>query len=86
MSNCNPHVDKDLDLSNAGRGVWLVKVRVLDVLNIIQKSHVHTTLIMLAYAVMPLLSLWIAWFEFWPGLELNTYLLNKLMEFAWILD
>ncbi|XP_067013798.1 general transcription factor IIF subunit 2 [Anabrus simplex] len=22
----NPHIDKDLDLSNAGRGVWLVKV------------------------------------------------------------
>jgi hypothetical protein len=41
MSNCNQHVDKDLDLSNAGRGVWLVKVRVLDVLNIIQKSHAH---------------------------------------------
>jgi hypothetical protein len=43
MSNNNLHVDGDLDLSNAGRGVWLVKVRVLDVLNIIQKSHAHTS-------------------------------------------
>ncbi|PSN48298.1 General transcription factor IIF subunit 2 [Blattella germanica] len=25
MSSPNPHVDRDLDLSNAGRGVWLVK-------------------------------------------------------------
>jgi hypothetical protein len=28
MSSPNPHVDRDLDLSNAGRGVWLVKVRI----------------------------------------------------------
>lgn len=26
MSNCNPHIDRDLDLANAARGVWLVKV------------------------------------------------------------
>jgi predicted RNA-binding protein YlxR (DUF448 family) len=26
MANPNLHVDKDLDLSNASRGVWLVKV------------------------------------------------------------
>lgn len=26
MSSPNPHVDRDLDLSNASRGVWLVKV------------------------------------------------------------
>lgn len=43
MSNSNPHVDRDLDLSNAGRGVWLVKVCILDVLNIIQKPHAHTS-------------------------------------------
>jgi hypothetical protein len=26
MANPNLHVDRDLDLSNASRGVWLVKV------------------------------------------------------------
>jgi len=26
MANPNLHCDKDLDLSNASRGVWLVKV------------------------------------------------------------
>lgn len=26
MSNSAPHIDRDLDLSNASRGVWLVKV------------------------------------------------------------
>lgn len=26
MSTTTPHIDRDLDLSNAGRGVWLVKV------------------------------------------------------------
>jgi hypothetical protein len=41
MSNSSPHVDKDLDLSNAGRGVWLVKVRVLDVMNVIQVICIH---------------------------------------------
>lgn len=26
MSSTGSHIDRDLDLSNAGRGVWLVKV------------------------------------------------------------
>lgn len=38
MSTSNLHVDRDLDLSNAGRGVWLVKVSVFCVLSITQKS------------------------------------------------
>lgn len=29
MSAPNLHADRDLDLSNSGRGVWLVKVRFL---------------------------------------------------------
>jgi hypothetical protein len=39
MSSPNPHVDRDLDLSNAGRGVWLVKVSIPSALNIIKKSQ-----------------------------------------------
>jgi hypothetical protein len=39
MSSPNPHVDRDLDLSNAGRGVWLVKVSINSVLNIIQNNQ-----------------------------------------------
>jgi hypothetical protein len=41
MSNSNPHLDRDLDLSNAGRGVWLVKVLVLDLLTLF-RSHMLT--------------------------------------------
>jgi hypothetical protein len=59
MSNSNPHVDRDLDLSNAGRGVWLVKVCVLDVLNIVQKSHAHTSWSKLAFILKCLIRIWV---------------------------
>jgi hypothetical protein len=40
MANPNLHVDRDLDLSNASRGVWLVKVRTaVDVANSLWKIY-----------------------------------------------
>ena len=40
MANPTVHVDKDLDLSNASRGVWLVKVRTtIDVANSLWKMY-----------------------------------------------
>jgi hypothetical protein len=40
MANPNVHVDRDLDLSNASRGVWLVKVcTAIDVYLFIEKCN-----------------------------------------------
>lgn len=40
MANPNLHVDSDLDLSNASRGVWLVKVcTAIDVANSLWKIY-----------------------------------------------
>ena len=40
MANPNLHVDRDLDVSNASRGVWLVKVSTaIDVANILWKIY-----------------------------------------------
>jgi hypothetical protein len=43
MANPNLHVDKDLDVSNASRGVWLVKVCTeIDVANSMWKIYLFT--------------------------------------------
>ena len=40
MANPNLHVDRDLDVSNASRGVWLVKVSTgIDVANSLWKIY-----------------------------------------------
>lgn len=40
MSSPNLHADRDLDLSNSTRGVWLVKVRVVPLFLLFQQEFI----------------------------------------------
>lgn len=51
MSTQNMHVDRDLDLSNSGRGVWLVKVVYLTFFTYIKKLFILLLISSLSYSL-----------------------------------